>query len=60
VRSLLRFLFLCGITRALLVGAVPSPAGWSLASVPRYIGDAEVRALLEGCDHEAPGLDCID
>jgi integrase/recombinase XerD len=53
VRSLLRFLYLHGFTPSLLSAAVPSPAGWALASVPRYLGGDEVRALLDSCDRDS-------
>lgn len=50
LRSLLRFLYLHGFTPGLLSAAVPSPAGWTLASIPRYLGGEEVRALFDSCD----------
>ena len=37
MRSLLRFLYLDGHDRTLLTDAVPSPAGWQLAALPRAI-----------------------
>jgi site-specific recombinase XerD len=53
MRSLLRFLYLHGLTPALLSAAVPSPAGWALASVPRYLSYEQVRALLASCDRSS-------
>jgi site-specific recombinase XerD len=50
MRSLLRFLYLDDLAPALLSGAVPSPAAWSLAGLPRYLSPGEVAALLESCD----------
>ena len=53
MRSLLRFLYLHGFTPSLLSAAVPSPARWVLAGVPRYVGGDEVRALLDSCDRSS-------
>jgi integrase/recombinase XerD len=53
MRSLLRFLYLHDITPALLSGAVPSPARWALAGLPRPLGPDDVRALLDGCDRSS-------
>jgi integrase/recombinase XerD len=50
MRSLLRFLYRRGLTPSLLSAAVPSPARWALAGVPRYLGVDEVQALLDSCD----------
>lgn len=50
MRSLLRYLYLRGFTPSLLSAAVPSPARWALAGVPRYLRDDDVRALLASCD----------
>lgn len=50
LRSLLRFLFLSGRTAANLVFAVPSASRWRLASLPKALPSAEVRALLATCD----------
>jgi len=47
VRSLLRFAHATGRTSAQLWGAVPSSAGWHLASLPRAAPAAEVERLLE-------------
>jgi site-specific recombinase XerD len=53
LRSLLRFFYLHGITPSLLSGAVPSPAGWALAGVPRYLSGEQVQALLDSCDRDS-------
>jgi integrase/recombinase XerD len=50
LRSLLRFLFLEGRTPLLLAGAVPPPARWRAAALPRALDAHSVSALLEGCD----------
>lgn len=50
LRSLLRFLFLTGETAANLLYAVPSAPRWRLASMPKALAPAEVRALLATSD----------
>lgn len=50
LRSLLRFLYLEGITELSLAGLVPAVAGWSGTSVPRGIDAGSVRSLLASCD----------
>jgi len=50
LRSFLRFLHLAGITPAGLADAVPSVAGWRLASLPRALGAETVARLLASCD----------
>jgi site-specific recombinase XerD len=54
MRALLRFLFVHGDTPSLLAGAVPPPARWALATIPRFVSDDEVRALLDSCDRGRP------
>ena len=50
LRSLLRFLHVDGILAAPLAGAVPSPAGHSLAGLPRALEPGQVAAMLASCD----------
>ncbi len=50
VRVLLRFLFVTGQVPRDLAPAVPSVAGWRLASLPRRLDTASVAAVLGGCD----------
>ena len=54
LRSLLRFLFLDGTTGTLLTDAVPSPAGWQLAALPRAISATELSRLLASCEPNRP------
>lgn len=50
LRSLLRFLHLAGFTPVALADAVPSVAGWRLASLPRALDSDTVARLLDSCD----------
>jgi site-specific recombinase XerD len=50
LRSLLLFLFVEGLTPADLSGAVPDVASWRGASLPKAIGQDQVRRLLGSCD----------
>lgn len=50
LRSLLRFLFLEGLTPTQLDAAVPTVAGWSQASLPRRLEPDEITRLLHSCD----------
>jgi len=50
LRSLLGFLHLEGVIDRPLAAAVPSVAGWRLASLPKALEPAEVRRLLAACD----------
>lgn len=50
LRSLLRFLHVAGWTPVGLADAVPSVAGWRLASLPRALEAGQVAGLLESCD----------
>ena len=50
LRSLLRFLHLAGFTPVGLADAVPSVAGWRLASLPRALDAGMVTRLLASCD----------
>ncbi len=56
LRSLLRFFYLDGRIPTPLAEAVPTVAGWRLASLPRALDAAHVKRLLESCDlHAAVG-----
>ncbi len=55
LRSLLRFLYLKGLTPLALATAVPPVAGWHDSTVPAGIASADVRRLLDGCDRTEPG-----
>lgn len=50
LRALLRYLYLTNKTPILLSAAVPSPAAWRLAGLPRPITNAQVEGLLASCD----------
>lgn len=50
LRSLLRFLFLTGVTETDLAGAVPAVAGRRATSLPRGVDGDVVAALLDSCD----------
>ena len=50
LRSLLRFLYVRGLTALALADAVPPVAGWRETGMPETIGRAEVERLLTGCD----------
>jgi site-specific recombinase XerD len=50
LRSLLRFLHVDGVITVPLAGAVPSPAGYSLAGLPRALEPGQVEAMLASCD----------
>jgi integrase/recombinase XerD len=53
LRSLLRYLHLAGRVPVGLAQAVPSVAGWRLASLPRALEPEQVQRLLESCDRSA-------
>ena len=55
LRSLLRFLYLKGLTPLPLATAVPPVAGWHDTGVPAGISPSDVQHLLEGCDRSASG-----
>jgi site-specific recombinase XerD len=46
VRSLLRFAHVAGLIDRPLAAGVPSPAGWTLTSLPKGLDPAQVTALL--------------
>ena len=50
LRSLLRFLRVDGVITMPLAGAVPSPAGYSLAGLPRALEPGQVQAMLASRD----------
>ena len=50
LRSLLGFVYVDGLVTRPLASAVPSPAGWALAGVPKALEPAQVEALLASCD----------
>ena len=52
LRSLLRYLYLAGVTGCPLAAAVPPVPGWKDTAVPARLAPEQVRALLDGCDRE--------
>ena len=52
VRALLRFGHVAGHVPVALAAAVPSVAGWRLASLPRGLDAALVGRLLDSCDRD--------
>lgn len=54
LRSLLRFLFLMGLTSLPLATAVPPVAGWHDTALPAGISAENVQRLLDGCDRNTP------
>jgi integrase/recombinase XerD len=54
LRSLLRFLYLKGITATDLGTAMPPVAGWRDTRLPAAMSAADVTALLGGCDRSRP------
>jgi site-specific recombinase XerD len=55
LRSVLRFLFVRGLTPLDLASALPSVAGWRDTGLPVGLAAAEVTRLLDSCDRSAPG-----
>ena len=53
LRSLLRFLYVEGLTERAPAAAVPPVAGWRDVGLPATISPAEVRQLLAGCDRSS-------
>lgn len=51
LRSILRFLYLQGIT---VSPAVPAVGGWRLATLPPTMISANVQLLLDSCDRSTP------
>lgn len=54
LRSLLRFLYLKGLTPLAMATAVPPVAGWHDTRVPTGIAPSDVQRLLDGCDRTDP------
>jgi site-specific recombinase XerD len=54
LRSLLRFLYLKGITTTDLGTAMPPVAGWRDTRLPAAMSAADVTALLDSCDRARP------
>ena len=50
VRCFLRWLVVHGRCAPDLVAAVPTLPTWRLATLPRYLADAEVERIIEACD----------
>ena len=50
LRSILRFLYLQGITSLRLGTAVPPVGGWRLATLPPTMAPGDIQLLLDGCD----------
>jgi integrase/recombinase XerD len=59
LRSLLRYLYLAGVTDRELAQAVPAPASRRGGGLPRGLRVGEVAALLAGCD-DSTALGCRD
>jgi site-specific recombinase XerD len=55
LRSLLRFLYVEGITRLPLATAVLAPPNWNASSLPRPLEPQHVATLLASCDHRRVG-----
>ena len=53
LRSLLRYLYVSGRTKAQLAAAVPTVAGWRLAGLPKAISPQDVARLLASCDRRS-------
>ena len=54
LRSLLRFLFVRGLTPRLLTTAVPPVAGWRETGIPKALPAGHVQRLLDNCDRRDP------
>lgn len=54
LRSLLRYLFVRGMTATQLATAVPPVAGWHNTGIPPTVSPEDVQALLDSCDLGAP------
>lgn len=50
LRSLLRFLFVEGLTERALAAAVPPVAGWRDTALPPTLTPAQMNAMVESCD----------
>jgi site-specific recombinase XerD len=54
LRSLLRYLYLRGMTTTSLATAVPPVAGWHQTGIPPTLSRADVATLLATCDRSTP------
>jgi site-specific recombinase XerD len=54
LRSLLKFLFMRGLTPRLLTTAVPPVAGWRETGIPKALPAGHVQLLLDSCDRADP------
>ena len=54
LRSLLKFLFVRGLTPHLLTTAVPPVAGWRETGIPKALPAGHVQLLLDSCDRGDP------
>lgn len=54
LRGYFRFRAFCGDPVQGLIGAVPYPANWQLASLPKALNSTEVERLLDAMDHDGP------
>jgi site-specific recombinase XerD len=54
LRSLLKFLYVRGLTRRLLTTAVPPVAGWRDTGIPKALPAGHVQLLLDSCDRGDP------
>lgn len=54
LRSVLRFLYLQGLTSLQLGASVPPVGGWRLATVPPTMSRAQVQQLLDSCRPSTP------
>lgn len=54
LRSVLRFLYLQGITALPLATAVPGVAGWRDVGLPPSMAAGDVQSLLDNCDRNHP------
>lgn len=52
-RCVLRFLHLEGLITAPLAGAVPMPAGWANAALPKALKPLDLVAILASCDRRS-------
>jgi integrase len=50
VRTFMRFAHHLGLTGIDLSGCIPSPANWSMASIPKALDEDSVRRVLASCD----------
>lgn len=52
IRAFLRFLIATGRCPSGLDHAMPNIAGWRLASLPRFLPDADIARIIDACDGE--------